>query len=66
MKLDLGNLVWQEPRKKADPLDPFWDVVPIPFYPADLPDIEWEYLTRCELDLARSELDRILFRVAAV
>ncbi len=49
-----------------EPHDEFADVVPIAFYPPDLPEIRWEYLTRPQLLYVRSELWRILFPVAAV
>lgn len=48
-----------------EPQDEYGDVVPIPFYPLDLPDIQWEYLTRCQLRYVRAEQERILFTVAA-
>lgn len=31
----------EEPRAQGDPLDPFYDVVPVPFYPDDLPYVDW-------------------------
>lgn len=65
MKFDLSKVRWQEPRRLADPHDPYWDVVPIPFYPNDLPDIHWEYLTRSQRIIVHVEQMRILFPVAA-
>lgn len=45
--------------------DEYSDVVPIPFYPPDLPDIVWEHLTAAEWEYYRAEQDRILLSVAA-
>ena len=49
-----------------EPHDEYWDVVPIPFYPPDLPDIVWEPLTPSQLEYVLAEQARILFPVAKV
>lgn len=45
--------------------DEYADVVPIRFYPPDLPDIRWEPLTSKQLAYVRREQMRILFPLAA-
>lgn len=46
----------EEPRPQGDPLDPFYDVVPIPFYPDDLP-----VLTRTPADVyMQAEINKAL------
>lgn len=47
--MNLSDIQWEEPRPQADPSNPFFDVVPIPFYPDDLPDITPEPLTADQL-----------------
>jgi len=41
------------------------DVVPIPFYPNDLPVLTFEPLTPAELEYVLAEQQRMLFPVAA-
>ena len=63
-----GELRNRAPNARNDWLEPhdeYWDVVPIPYYPPDLPDIEWEYLTAYQREYVRAEQVRILFPVAA-
>jgi hypothetical protein len=48
-----------------EPQDEYWDVAPIPFYPPDLPDIRWEYLTARQREYVHAELARLLPLVAA-
>jgi hypothetical protein len=54
-------IVWAEPRPLADPLDPYWDVLPIPFYPPDLPDIRWSYLTTYQRNYVFQQQREMLF-----
>jgi len=49
-----------------EPHDEYWDVVPIPYYPPDLPDIVWEPLTPSQREYVRAEQLRILFPFAKV
>jgi hypothetical protein len=59
------NVVWAQPRPLADPrVDIYWDVVPIPFYPDDLPDIEWEYLTKSQRKYVFTQQMNALFPLA--
>lgn len=46
--------------------DEYWDVVPIRFYPDDLPRLEFIPLTTAQRDYVLAEQDRILFAVAVV
>jgi hypothetical protein len=48
-----------------EPIDNFSDVVPIPFFPPDLPDLRIKPLTAHQLSFVLAEQERILFQVAA-
>lgn len=61
---------WVEPPRKAakpalDPADEYWDVVPIPFFPDDLPMLHFTPLTADQLEYVFAEQRRILFPLAA-
>lgn len=44
-----------------EPHDEYWDVVPIPFFPPDLPVLRFTPLTADQLEYVLLERDRILF-----
>ena len=50
--------------KAVDPADEYWDVVPIPFFPDDLPVLRFTPLTAEQLRYVFAEQARILFPVA--
>jgi hypothetical protein len=63
------DITWAEPRPNAgipgrpNPHDEFWDIVPIAYYPDDLPELETDPFgwTPAELEDAAREARRLLF-----
>lgn len=60
---------WADPPKAPkpafDPANEYWDVVPIPFFPDDLPVLQFTPLTADQLEYVFAEQRRILFGFAA-
>lgn len=57
---------WADPpRPQRDPTDEYHDVVPIPFFPDDLPVLQFTPLTADQLEYVFAEQRRILFPLAA-